>query len=85
MEKYKHTQETAKLFNKVLEDYHKIQSDSDLEKRNISYSDYQSLGLLIDCLRYNGRISVDSSIKSYFQNLGCIIEKNNLIYIVKLK
>lgn len=86
MRKYNHTQETIELFNKVLNDYNNIQSDSDLEKRNISYSDYQSLGFLVDCLRYSGETSTHTeSIRVYFKNLGCVIEECNNVYIVKLK
>ena len=86
MEKYQHTEETVKLFNKVINDYKEIQSDSELEKRNISYSDYESLGFLMDSLRYNGKTSTHTeSIKDYFKNLGCVIEETDGVYIIKLK
>jgi hypothetical protein len=86
MSKYKHTEETAKLFNKILDDYNKIQSDSTLEERGLLYSDYIELGILIDRLRYDGKtVTQTENITKYFKNLGCVIKKEKDNYIAKLK
>lgn len=82
-EAFKHTEGTIKLFNSILNDYKRIKSDSELEKRGLLYNDYKNLGYIIDCLRYDGKASYygNENIKNYFKNLGCIIENG----IVKIK
>jgi hypothetical protein len=86
MERYNHTNDTIELFNKVLNDYFEIQSDNDLEERKISYSDYNNLGILIDSLRYEGKtLTHTESIRGYFENLGCVIDKVDNNFIAKLQ
>ena len=77
-EAFKHTEGTIKLFNSILNDYKKIQSNSELRKRKLLYDDYKNLGYIIDSLRYDGKASTYGieSIKNYFKNLGCTIKKN---------
>ena len=86
MAKYKHTEKTANLFNKILNDYNKIQSDSELEERGLLYVDYNELGFLIDCLRYEGEtVTQTENITKYFKNLGCVIKRTETNYIARLK
>ena len=75
---FEHTEGTIKLFNSILNDYKRIQSNSELEKRGLMYEDYKNLGYIIDSLRYNGEAPTYGveNIKNYFKNLGCVIGKN---------
>jgi len=85
MERFKHTEETAKLFNKVIGDYWEIGSNKDLAKRHLSYSDYQSLGFLLDSLRFYGQTKTAiKSVADYFSKLGCAVTYRGIVYAVSL-
>lgn len=76
MKRFKHTERTAKIFNNILNDYWKIHSDGELEKRHLSYDNYQNMGFMIDGLRFEGSIEInDENIANYFGSFGCLIER----------
>lgn len=85
MKEFKHTVKTRKLFNKIISDYKNIESDRDLTRRKLSYSDYQSLGYLLDGLRYEGKAETFiQSLASYFKKLGCQVELKTVNYEIRL-
>ena len=85
MKQFKHTNKTTKVFNKLISDYKAIDSDKDLTKRKLSYSDYQSMGFILDSLRYEGQTETFiKSIADYFKKLGCQVELKNINFVIKL-
>ena len=54
--RFKHTEQTAKVYNSMIKEYREISCDSDLERAGLSYDDYHSsdFGLFLDMLRYDG-------------------------------
>ena len=54
--RFKHTEQTAKVYNSMIKEYREISCDSDLSRAGLSYDDYHSsdFGLFLDMLRYDG-------------------------------
>jgi hypothetical protein len=85
MSTFKHTDKTAEVFNNMLHDYQKIDSDSEVEKRKLSYDTYKNMGFIIDCLRYDGKTTIDDkSLAEYFQSFGFTVSLNDNIYTISL-
>lgn len=85
MEKFNHTDKTAEIFNNMLHDYQKLDSDSELEKRNLSYDTYKNMGFIIDCLRFDGKTSIDDkSLADYFQKFGFNVSEIEVGYLISL-
>ena len=85
MKTFKHTDKTAEIFNNMLHDYQKIDSDSELEKRKLSYDAYKNMGFIIDCLRYDGKTTIDDkSLANYFRSFRILVSLNNNIYTISL-
>lgn len=85
MAKFKQTTETAEKFNNMLHDYQNIDSDSALEQRKLSYDTYRNMGFLIDCLRYDGSVTVDDeSLVDYFKSFGFSESKIDAGYLINL-
>lgn len=84
-EMFKHTDKTAEIFNNMLHDYQKIDSDSELEKRKLSYDTYKNMGFLIDCLRFDGKVTIDDkSLADYFQGFSFTVKQNDDQYMISL-
>lgn len=84
-EKFKHTDKTAEIFNNMLRDYQKIDSDSELEKRKLSYDTYKNMGFIIDCLRFDGKATInDKLLADYFQSFGFTVAQSNNEYVISL-
>lgn len=84
-ETFKHTDETAEIFNNMLHDYQKIDSDSELEKRKLSYDTYKNMGFIIDCLRFDGKMTIDDkSLADYFQGFGFTVKRIANQYMISL-
>ena len=74
MEKFKHTEQTKKVFNTIIEAYSAINSDSDIEQHGLTYDDYKSndLGLILDGLRFEGEIETDNErIAKWLKSFNC--------------
>lgn len=83
MSKFNHTEKTAEIFNNMLHDYQKIDSDSALEERKLSYDTYKNMGFIIDCLRFDGNTSIDDkSLADYLQKFGFVIKHNENNYTI---
>jgi hypothetical protein len=64
-------------FNNALQAYFDIDSDSGLEKNKITYAEYQAMGLILDCLRFDGKVNViQEGIKNFFELYGMTIEQD---------
>lgn len=79
---FKHTDQTAKVYNSMIKEYREIQSDSDLERAGLTYDDYRSsdFGFFLDMLRFDG-VGFTSSwtVMEWAKRHGCTItgEENN--------
>lgn len=86
MRKFKHTDRTAKIFNGMLHDYQGINSDSDLEKRKLSYDTYKYMGFPIDQLRYDGETVVkNKDFADYLQRFGFNVNQQSDGYFVSFE
>ena len=74
MERFKHTESTAEVYNQIIKEYREIDSDSALEALGLEYEDYKGgeLGLVLDGLRFMGE-SVTSSerVANWLKSRGC--------------
>lgn len=92
MGRYVHTEKTAETFNRILKEYLDIDSDSKLEALGLEYDDYRNgLGLLLDCLRYDGVTSTDNErVANWLKGCGCVVipqeqeQKQGRIWIIRL-
>lgn len=83
--RFKHTEATRNLFNKVIGDYQDIDSDKHLRNRHLSLSDYRALGFLLDSLRFYGEAkTIIESIANYFGRLGCKVAYKGIAYTITL-
>lgn len=84
MKTFEHTDKTAEMFNNMLHDYQKIESDGELEKRGLSYDSYKYMGFPIDQLRFDGKTTVkEKDLADYFEKFGFIVNQKEDQYIVK--
>lgn len=74
MERFKHTESTAEVYNRIIKEYREIDSDSALEALGLEYEDKKGgeLGLVLDGLRFMGE-SVTSSerVANWLKSRGC--------------
>ena len=80
--RFKHTEQTAKVYNSMIKEYREISCDSDLERAGLSYDDYHSsdFGLFLDMLRYDGAGHTSSNdVAEWAKRHGCFVtgEENN--------
>ncbi len=80
--RFKHTEQTAKVYNSMIKEYREIKSDSDLERAGLSYEDYHSsdFGLFLDMLRYDGvGFTSSADVVEWAKRHGCVVtgEENN--------
>lgn len=80
--RFKHTEQTAAIYNSMIKEYREIQSDSDLERAGLSYDDYRSsdFGLFLDILRFDGKgVTSSRNVMEWAKRHGCTItgEENN--------
>jgi hypothetical protein len=60
-----------------LQIYTDIDSDSGLERNNITYAEYQAMGFILDCLRFDGKANVlQEGIKNFFERHGMNTEED---------
>lgn len=62
----KYTEQECVAFNSLLHDYLKIDSDSALEERGLSYEDYKEMGLDLDTLRFDKAVCTNQTRARYF-------------------
>ena len=86
--RFKHTEQTAAIYNSMIKEYREIQSDSDLERAGLSYDDYRSsdFGLFLDMLRFDG-IGFTSSkdVAEWAKRHGCFVTKEENRWTVRLQ
>lgn len=85
MERIKLTVAQSLRLSNILQDYWDIESDSDLEKNQISYSDYQSMGLQLADLLYTGQTRVTQKSLAEWYGRHCMkvdFDAQNGDYIV---
>ena len=80
--RFKHTEQTAKVYNSMIKEYREISCDSDLERAGLSYDDYHSsdFGLFLDMLRYDGAgHTAANDVAEWAKRHGCFVtgEENN--------
>lgn len=80
--RFKHTEQTAKVYNSMIKEYREISCDSDLERAGLSYDDYRSsdFGLFLDMLRFDGVGFTESKdVAEWAKRHGCTVsgEENN--------
>lgn len=87
MEKFKHTEHTAAVYNKIIKEYREISCDSDLEKIGIDYYEYRSseLGFLLDSLRFNGEgVTGFKNVAEWMKRNGCNVHLIDKTWRVQL-
>lgn len=80
--RFKHTEQTAKVYNSMIKEYREISCDSDLERTGLSYDDYRSsdFGLFLDMLRFDGvGFTSSRNVMEWAKRHGCTVtgEENN--------
>lgn len=86
--RFKHTEQTAKIYNSMIKEYREISCDSDLERAGLTYDDYNSsdFGFFLDCLRYDGIGSTSSEdVAEWAKRHGCFAAKEENGWIVRLQ
>lgn len=66
-------------FNKALNAYINIESDSDLTKNKITYAEYKAMGILLDALRFDGEAeTMNEGVKNFFERHGMATERKGI-------
>ncbi len=86
--RFKHTEQTAKVYNSMIKEYREISCDSDLERAGLTYDDYHSsgFGLFLDMLRFDGISSTSSEdVAKWAKHHGCFVTKEGNVWTVRLQ
>ena len=70
----KYTEQECAVFNSLLHDYLKIDSDSALEERGLSYEEYKEMGLELDTLRFDKAVCTNQTRARYYSSFGMRME-----------
>lgn len=85
--RFKHTEQTAKVYNSMIKEYRGISCDSDLERAGLTYDDYRSsdFGLFLDMLRYDGvGYTSSNDVAEWAKRHGCFVTGEESSWKVRL-
>lgn len=86
--RFKHTEQTAKVYNSMIREYGEVSCDSDLERAGLTYDDYHSsdFGIFLDMLRFDGMGStLSENVAKWAKRHGCFVTKEENGWIVRLQ
>lgn len=86
--RFRHTEQTAAIYNAMIKEYREISSDSDLESIGITYEEYRSsdFGFFLDCLRYDGiGTTTFENVANWAKRHGCTVEERDGGWVVSLQ
>ena len=86
--RFKHTEQTAKVYNSMIREYREISCDSDLDRVGLTYDDYHSsdFGLFLDMLRYDGvGFTSSKDVMKWAKRHGCFIANEGNGWKVRLQ
>lgn len=86
--RFKHTKQTAAIYNAMIKEYREISSDSDLERIGITYDEYRSseFGLFLDMLRFDGEGTTSfENVAKWAEHHGCNVMELGGVWKVQLQ